>query len=77
LEGLVNFYKDKNVLVTGHTGFKGTWLSSFLHELGAKVHGLSLPLQNSNYLGLHACDIFSSTKYADIRNLGEISTYIR
>ena len=37
------FWKDKNVLVTGHTGFKGTWISQLLVELGANVSGLSLP----------------------------------
>lgn len=36
------FYKGKTVLVTGHTGFKGSWLSIWLHEMGAKVIGLSL-----------------------------------
>ena len=37
-----NFYKGKRVLVTGHTGFKGSWLSIWLHELGAEVVGVSL-----------------------------------
>jgi len=37
-------YKGKRVLVTGHTGFKGAWLSAWLLELGAEVHGLSLGL---------------------------------
>lgn len=36
------FYKGKRVLVTGHTGFKGSWLSIWLHELGAEVIGLAL-----------------------------------
>ena len=36
------FYQGKRVLVTGHTGFKGSWLSIWLHELGAKVTGISL-----------------------------------
>ncbi|MBI87153.1 MAG: CDP-glucose 4,6-dehydratase [Candidatus Marinimicrobia bacterium] len=36
------FWKGKNVLVTGHTGFKGTWVSQLLVELGANVSGLSL-----------------------------------
>lgn len=35
-----NFYKGKRVLVTGHTGFKGSWLSIWLHELGAEVVGV-------------------------------------
>lgn len=46
LEGLVvtryNIYKDKTVLVTGHTGFKGSWLSIWLNEIGARVIGYSL-----------------------------------
>lgn len=37
-----NFYKGKHVLVTGHTGFKGSWLSIWLHELGAEVVGVAL-----------------------------------
>ena len=37
-----NFYKSKRVLVTGHTGFKGSWLSIWLHELGAEVVGIGL-----------------------------------
>ena len=36
------FYKDKTVLVTGHTGFKGSWLSIWLRELGAEVIGYAL-----------------------------------
>ena len=35
--------RGRRVLVTGHTGFKGSWLALWLHRLGAQVHGLSLP----------------------------------
>ncbi len=35
-------YRDKRVLLTGHTGFKGTWLSMWLHWMGARVMGYSL-----------------------------------
>lgn len=35
-------YKNRTVLITGHTGFKGSWLSIWLHELGAKVIGVAL-----------------------------------
>jgi len=37
-----NFYAGKRVLITGHTGFKGSWLSIWLHELGAEVVGVGL-----------------------------------
>lgn len=37
-----NFFRGKKVLVTGHTGFKGSWLSIWLHELGAEVIGVGL-----------------------------------
>jgi CDP-glucose 4,6-dehydratase len=39
----MDIYKNIPVLVTGHTGFKGAWLSLWLHSLGAKVIGFSLP----------------------------------
>ena len=36
------FYKGKRILITGHTGFKGSWLSVWLHKLGAEVIGIAL-----------------------------------
>lgn len=38
----INFYKDKKVFITGHTGFKGSWLCKMLEGVGAKVTGYSL-----------------------------------
>ncbi|HEY0329472.1 MAG TPA: CDP-glucose 4,6-dehydratase [Rhodopseudomonas sp.] len=38
-----NVYQGRKVLVTGHTGFKGSWLTLWLEKLGAKVGGLALP----------------------------------
>ena len=42
IDNFNNFYRNKRVLVTGHTGFKGSWLSIWLHELGADVVGVAL-----------------------------------
>ena len=40
-----DFYKNKRVFLTGHTGFKGSWLAEWLLSLGAEVHGFSLDPQ--------------------------------
>lgn len=47
-----NFWKNKNVLITGHTGFKGSWLTIWLKELGANIIGLSIDSShvNGNYI---------------------------
>lgn len=52
MENLVNFYKGKKVLLTGDTGFKGSWLAIWLLELGAEVFGYSLPplTKRDNYV---------------------------
>ena len=39
-----NCYDGKKVLITGHTGFKGSWLSLWLKQLGAKVYGASIDI---------------------------------
>ncbi len=41
--GLTDAFRNRRVLVTGHTGFKGSWLVAWLNQLGAKVTGLALP----------------------------------
>jgi CDP-glucose 4,6-dehydratase len=58
-------YKDKTVLVTGHTGFKGSWLSIWLTELGANVIGYSLdkyPTEPCNFELSHV-----SERITDVR----------
>ena len=44
------YYKDRTVLVTGHTGFKGSWLCAMLELAGAKVIGYALPPQEGDNL---------------------------
>ena len=53
-----NVYRGKKVLITGHTGFKGSWLTLWLKELGAEVIGVSLPQSsNSNHWKLNELSI--------------------
>ena len=47
-----NFYKDKRVLVTGHTGFKGAWLCRLLLDMGAKVYGYALAPERKGLYGM-------------------------
>jgi CDP-glucose 4,6-dehydratase len=62
-----NRYKNRKVLVTGHTGFKGSWLVLWLQMLGAKVTGISLPPETlPNHWSLLGLDVESF--YIDIRN---------
>lgn len=63
-------YKNKKVLLTGHTGFKGSWLALWLQQMGAIVYGYSLENDDEvNHLSLLNLDI--EEKIDDIRN-GEI-----
>lgn len=66
-------YNGKNVLITGHTGFKGTWLALWLTKLGANVYGYSLPNTELNHLGLLNLSI--NQKLADIRNEKTLNEY--
>lgn len=64
-----HFYQGKRVLVTGHTGFKGSWLSLWLHRLGAQVHGLALPPDTDRGVYSTACaGVFASESFTDIRD---------
>jgi len=47
----LSLFKGARVLLTGHTGFKGTWLSLWLNQLGAQVYGVSLgvPTEPSHF----------------------------
>lgn len=65
-------YRGKRVLVTGHTGFKGSWLSLWLYELGAEVTGIALPPQSSpNHWDLLGLPI--AEHRLDIRDFGALA----
>ena len=65
-------YKNKTVLVTGHTGFKGSWLVYWLNQMGAKVVGYSLESPTTpNHIELLNLDINSII--GDIRDLDKLN----
>ena len=45
-----NFWKNKNVFLTGHTGFKGSWLSIYLNLLGSKITGYALKPESRAFI---------------------------
>ncbi len=68
-EKLFSNYKGKNVFITGHTGFKGAWLITWLHLLGANLKGYSLACEDENCLfNTVAPEISFENVIADIRD---------
>ena len=49
MEKQFKVFKNKKVLITGHTGFKGSWLTLWLSKIGAKVYGISLKSKSLNH----------------------------
>jgi len=72
------FWRNKRVLVTGHTGFKGGWLTLWLQQLGAKVTGIALAPYTKPSL-FEAADITNgiTSHICDVRNSAALSEIIR
>lgn len=69
-------YKDKKVFLTGHTGFKGSWMAFWLKQLGAEVYGYSLePVYTPSHYKLLALKINETID--DIRNYERLSSAIK
>lgn len=65
-------------LITGHTGFKGTWLSLLLHSRGHKISGISLaPEKNSLYDRVHLENILENDIRCDIRDSQKLADYFK
>ncbi len=77
-EKLRKFYKNKKVLVLGHTGFKGSWLTACLKNYQAKVFGISdmIPTIPSNYLVSRINKLIDKDIRQDIRNYKKLKKKI-
>ncbi len=70
-------FKNKKVLITGHNGFKGSWLTIWLSILGAKLVGISLKDKNkNNHFNLIRKNIKIKNYYFDIRNKSRMESVI-
>ena len=71
-------FRGKKILLTGHTGFKGSWLALWLHRLGAKVTGISLPPNSlPNLFSLAGVERLCESHFCDIRDSAALDTLIR
>ncbi len=73
IQDLPAVFRDKKILVTGHTGFKGSWLCAWLFMMGAKVSGYSLaPEYKGGLYNLLPKSTFNSDVIADIRDKSKL-----
>ena len=72
-----NIFKNKKILITGHTGFKGSWLSLWLSLLDAKIYGVSLytPSPISHY-DLIKSNLNVKSYIADINNFTNLNKIV-
>jgi CDP-glucose 4,6-dehydratase len=77
-DSLRDAFHGKRVLVTGHTGFKGSWLSLWLSELGAIVSGFALQPESADGLYPYLrTGVFEQDHYGDIRDRAAVERVIR
>ncbi|MCP5081972.1 MAG: CDP-glucose 4,6-dehydratase [Alphaproteobacteria bacterium] len=75
---VMNFWNGRRVLLTGHTGFKGGWLSLWLNKMGAQVTGLALqPTTEPSLFDQLGLEHSLNHHYADVRNAEAVSEIVR
>ena len=74
-----DFWLNRSVFLTGHTGFKGGWIALWLSQLGAKVHGYSLapPTTPNFFTATQLEDRLQSSTIADIRDLPKLAAALQ
>ena len=73
----MSFWKDKKVLITGHTGFKGSWLSLYLKLMGAHVFGYALEPERLSIFNVASVGSEIEGIFADIRNLSHLEDFVQ
>lgn len=71
-----SFWRDKRVLLTGHTGFKGAWTSLWLHLLGAEVTGLALEPEQLSLFRLLRLDELVRSYFVDLRDASAVAACV-
>ena len=77
IKNIFNYFKNKKVLITGHTGFKGTWFSKLLLTIGADVYGISLEAEDLSLCNLLKLDNEVKSYIQDIRDLEKIKAIVK
>lgn len=77
MKNIIEVFKSKKVLITGHTGFKGSWLCKLLLELGSKVSGISLQAEKVSLYNLLKLDNEVESHICDIRKLKNIENIVK
>ncbi len=75
---LKKFWKNKKVFITGHTGFKGSWMSILLNILGAEIYGYSLKPDKKSLFNQANCKSFLKKNfYGNVKNLKDLENKIK
>ena len=78
MKNLPQFFKGKKVLITGHTGFKGGWLSQILLLWGSEVTGIALrPSTTPNLFSLLKIKLNVNNYFIDVRNLKQVKSVFK
>ncbi len=77
IKDLKDFYTNKKVLITGHTGFKGAWLTQMLLDLGANISGISLNPYKSSLFEILELNEYINDNRVNILNLKRCQTIIQ
>lgn len=75
----MGFWSGKSVFITGHTGFKGSWLALWLHKQGAKIHGYALapPTHPSLFEQVQIAELLTTHHLADVRDAATLTAAIQ